>query len=78
MVFPGLHRRAAHTPMFSEQKEGGETKAQTGFKQKKRKRQNNKQKQTKDKKNLQNSKNTIQPSTAKVQLSTLHYMTVTD
>lgn len=39
---------------------------------------NNKQKQTKDKKPLQNIKNTIQPSTAKVQLSTLHYMTVTD
>lgn len=76
-VFQAFNRQTACTPMFSGQKEGGETKAQTGF-GRGGGRQNNKQKQTKDKKKLQNSKNIIQPSTAKVQLSTLHYMTVTD
>lgn len=40
------------TLMFSGLKEGGEKKAQTGFRQQQKKRQN-KQKQTKDKKKLQ-------------------------
>lgn len=73
MVFPGLHRRAAHTPMFSEQKEGGETKAQTGFKQKKRKRQNNKQKQTKDKKTFKTVKTQFNHQQQKS--SCQHYIT---
>lgn len=57
--------------MFIEQKEGGKTKTQTGFRQKQ-------QTKTNQKKKSQNSKNTSHPSTAKVQLLTLHYMTVTD
>lgn len=57
--------------MFSERKERGETKAQTGFRQKQ-------QKTNQKTKILQISKNTSQPSTAKVQLLTLRYMTVTD
>lgn len=56
-------------------------KAQTGFRPKRNKdktQTNTNQKTTTTKKNLQHNKNTIQPSTAKVQLSTLNYITVID
>lgn len=58
-------------------------KAQTGLKKergknRKKEKESDKHEQTKDnKKNLKNSKNITQPLTAKVQLSILHYETVT-
>lgn len=71
----------AHWCLVSGKKEGGRKRRRQASDKKKKKKRDKKttnKKQTKDKKPLQNSKNTIQPSTAKVQLSTLHYMTVTD
>lgn len=81
MVSPCLHRRAASTPMCSERKEGDETKAQTGFRQKQNKKETETKQQTKNKPKTKKTENF---KTVKIQFNhqqqkvQLHYMTVTD